>query len=140
LRGLYSFIENFGGSNGHLLRKALYGNQGIRTAKGQWIELTTAKFSHDSTGRADRLDRFMGRRRQFFLSHGGFVPGLPSLESLFAAARPAGSICPRSSSGCYPLTGGAHSAAIRSRGLDESLASSVFGRGRVRRGWPHSPK
>jgi hypothetical protein len=27
LRGLYSFSENFGGSNGHLLRKAHYGNQ-----------------------------------------------------------------------------------------------------------------
>ena len=76
LRGLYSFSENFGGSNGHLPRKALYGNQWIRTAKGQWIELTTAKFSHDSTGRTDRLDRFMGvEDSQFFLSHGGFVPG-----------------------------------------------------------------
>ena len=31
LRGLYSFSENFGGANGHLRRKALYGNQWIRT-------------------------------------------------------------------------------------------------------------
>jgi hypothetical protein len=76
LRGLYSFSENFGGANGHLRRKALYGNQWIRSADGQWIELTTASFSHDTTGRADRLDRFMGvENGQFFLSHGGFVPG-----------------------------------------------------------------
>jgi hypothetical protein len=76
LRRLYSFSENFGGSNGHLLRKALYGNQWIRTAEGQWIELTTATFSCDATGKADRLDRFMGvENGQFFLSHGGFVPG-----------------------------------------------------------------
>jgi hypothetical protein len=76
LRGLYSFSENFGGANGHVLRKALYGNQWIRTADGQWIELTTASFSHDPTGKADRLDRFMGvENGQFFLSHGGFVPG-----------------------------------------------------------------
>ncbi len=76
LRGLYSFNENFGGANGHLRRKALYGNQWIRTAEGQWIELTTATFSHDPTGKADRLDRFMGLEDGwFFLSHGGFVPG-----------------------------------------------------------------
>jgi len=76
LRGLYSFSENFSGNNGHLVRKALYGNQWIRTEAGEWIELTESKFSHDSTGRADRLDRFMGLENgQFFLSHGGFVAG-----------------------------------------------------------------
>lgn len=84
LRGLYSFSENFGGANGHLLRKALYGNQWVRTAKGEWIELTTATFSHDPTGRADRLDRFMGLEKgQFFLSHGGFVPGFTKYGERF---------------------------------------------------------
>ena len=76
MRGLYSFSENFGGSTGHLQRKALYGNQWIQTDSGQWIELTTASFSYDRTGREDRLDRFMGvEQGQFFLSHGGFIPG-----------------------------------------------------------------
>jgi hypothetical protein len=88
LRGLYSFSENFGGANGHVLRKALYGNQWIRTTEGQWIELTTASFSHDGTGKADRLDRFMGvENGQFFLSHGGFVPGFTQYGEKFA--RPA---------------------------------------------------
>jgi hypothetical protein len=88
LRRLYSFSENFGGSNGHLLRKALYGNQWIRTADGRWIELTTASFSHDPTGKADRLDRFMGvEDGQFFLSHGGFVPGFTKYGEKFT--RPA---------------------------------------------------
>jgi len=88
LRRLYSFSEDFGGSNGHLLRKALYGNQWIRTADGQWIELTTATFSHDPTGKADRLDRFMGvESGQFFLSHGGFVPGFTQSGEKFT--RPA---------------------------------------------------
>jgi hypothetical protein len=88
LRRLYSFSENFGGGNGHLLRKALYGNQWLRTAEGQWIELTTATFSHDSTGKADRLDRFMGvENGQFFLSHGGFVPGFTPYGEKFT--RPA---------------------------------------------------
>lgn len=76
LRGLYSFSENFGGSNGHLRRKASFGNQWIRTTDGPWTELTTARFSHDPTGKADRLDRFMGvEDGQFFLSQGGFVSG-----------------------------------------------------------------
>jgi hypothetical protein len=76
LRGLYSFSENFIGRNGHVVRKALYGNQWIRDAAGQWSEITTAKFSHDATGKADRRDRFMGvEGGQFFLSHGGFIDG-----------------------------------------------------------------
>ncbi len=88
LRGLYSFSENFGGANGHLRRKALYGNQWIRTAQGQWLELTTATFSHDATGRTDRRDRFMGiEDEQFFLSHGGFVDGFTEYGRKFT--RPA---------------------------------------------------
>jgi len=84
LRGLYSFSENFGGGNGHLLRKALYGNQWIRTDSGAWIEIVSARFSHDPTGREDRLDRFMGvEKGQFFLSHGGFVPGFTKFGEIF---------------------------------------------------------
>jgi hypothetical protein len=76
LRGLHSFSENFGGANGHLVRKARFGNQWYQTDQGQWTEITTATFSHDATGRADRRDRLMGvEAGQFFLSHGGFVPG-----------------------------------------------------------------
>jgi hypothetical protein len=76
LRGLYSFSENFGGSNGQLRRKVMFGNQWLRTAEGNWIEQTAASFSHDATGKADRLDRFMGvEGGQFFLSQGGFVAG-----------------------------------------------------------------
>jgi hypothetical protein len=85
LRGLYSFSENFGGSNGHLRRKALFGNQWIRTSEGQWIELSEASFSHDPTGKTDRLDRFMGvESGQFFLSHGGFVAGFTKSGEKFA--------------------------------------------------------
>lgn len=93
LRRPHSFSENFGGGNGHLVRKALYGNQWIRDDKGQWIELTTATFSHDATGRADRLDRFMGvENGQFFLSHGGFVPGFTEFRKAFT--RPAAGKAP----------------------------------------------
>jgi hypothetical protein len=84
MRGLYSFSENFVGSNGHLIRKALYGNQWIVQPNGNWIELTSAKFSHDPTGKEDRLDRFMGLEKgQFFLSHGGFVDGFTDYGAVF---------------------------------------------------------
>ncbi|MEZ6127949.1 MAG: DUF3472 domain-containing protein [Planctomycetaceae bacterium] len=88
MRGLYSFSENFIGRNGHVVRKALYGNQWLRTATGDWQEITTARFSHDPTGKSDRRDRFMGLENgQFFLSHGGFVDGFTEFGSPFT--RPA---------------------------------------------------
>jgi hypothetical protein len=74
LSGLYSFSENFGGGNGHLQRKAYFGNQWIYTSDKKWIEVTRATFSHDGTGKSDRLDRYMGvDQGRFFLSHGGFL-------------------------------------------------------------------
>ncbi|HED64329.1 MAG TPA: DUF3472 domain-containing protein [Planctomycetes bacterium] len=76
LRGLYSFSENFGGANGHLLRRARFGAQWVRLGDGSWHELTRATFSFDGTGKANRLDRFGGVERDaFFLSHGGFIEG-----------------------------------------------------------------
>ena len=76
MRGLHSFSENFLGENGHLVRKALYGNQWYRTSDGKWHEITQARFSHDPTGKDDRLDRTMGvEANQFFLRHGGFLDG-----------------------------------------------------------------
>jgi len=88
LHGLYSFNEDFAGDNGYLQRKALFGNQWFRTADGAWHELTVATFSHDGTGRSDRLDRFMGvEDGQFFLSNGGFLPGYTKFGEKFT--RPA---------------------------------------------------
>ena len=52
--------------------------------RGSWQELTTATFTHDATGRAHRLDRFMGvENGQFFLSHGGFGAGYTASSSVF---------------------------------------------------------
>lgn len=91
MRGLYSFSENFGGSNGHLLRQARYGNQWIQTSEGQWIEMTDAKFSHDPTGKSDRRDRFMGiEGGEFFLSHGGFRDGYTVYGEKFTRPKSSG--------------------------------------------------
>lgn len=75
LRGLYSFNEDFGGANGDARRFAEFGNQWVKTAEGRWIELTTARFTHDPTGREDRKDYGAGiaESGRFYLSNGGFV-------------------------------------------------------------------
>lgn len=94
LKRPHGFSENFSGQNGHLLRKARYGNQWIRTPEGAWIELSSASFSHDATGRGDRLDRFMGvENGEFFLSHGGFVEGFSKSGDQFT--RPSTGMAPR---------------------------------------------
>lgn len=94
MKGLYSFSENFSGQNGHLLRKATFGNQWLRTADQKWTEQTVATFSHDPTGESDRFDRFMGvENGQFFLSHGGFLDGFTRYGERFE--RPATGIAPQ---------------------------------------------
>jgi hypothetical protein len=92
LRGLHSFSENFGGNNGHVLRKARFGPQWVRTPEGEWREIVEASFSHDGTGKDARLDRFMGvENGRFFLSHGGFTEGFTKYGEKFtrpATAKP----------------------------------------------------
>jgi len=74
LGGLYSFVENFWGDNGQVLRQAKFGNQWVRN-NGVWREITDATFSCDATGRArDRIDFDSGTAgRDFWLSNGGFL-------------------------------------------------------------------
>jgi hypothetical protein len=88
LKGLHSFNENFGGSNGHLRRLAEFGPQWIRDADGKWSELLTAGFSHDGHGRDMRKDYGMGvKDGRFYLSNGGFVGD--DIRYGFKATRPA---------------------------------------------------
>ena len=88
LEGLHSFSENFWGSTGNLQRKVLFDQPWVRTADGVWHELTEASFSHDATGKQDRLDRFMGiEGNAFFLSHGGFIEGTSQYGEKFHRAK-----------------------------------------------------
>jgi len=75
LRGLYSFDENFSGANGDALRDCEFGNVWARTAGGEWLALTNARFTHDGHGKEQRLDRCAGiRDGRFYLRTGGFLP------------------------------------------------------------------
>ncbi|MFD0893929.1 DUF3472 domain-containing protein [Luteolibacter ambystomatis] len=72
--GAHSFLENFSDRQGFLSRGALYGNQWCRDVKGEWHEVTTARFTTDPIGRSlFRMDYAGGSRgKEFFMRNGGF--------------------------------------------------------------------
>lgn len=81
----HSFLENFIPSQGYLSRKVYFGNQWIRTSKGDWIELIEGVFTHDATARAGvRMDYKGGVENDaFFLQNGGFFDDYTEYKSLF---------------------------------------------------------
>ncbi len=85
LRKLYSFVENFWGNNGQLLRKAYFGNQWIRKESGEWKTITESKFSYDATGKAgDRIDYGGGTEdNKFYLWNGGFKNSTTKFGDLY---------------------------------------------------------
>lgn len=73
LHGLYSFNENFHGSNGDRKRDCEFGNAWVRTKQREWLPLTRAFFTHDGHGGRQRFDRHAGvRGERFYLQNGGF--------------------------------------------------------------------
>jgi FKBP-type peptidyl-prolyl cis-trans isomerase len=85
LRKLYSFVENFWGNNGQLLRKAYFGNQWIRRESGEWKAVTESTFSYDATGKAgDRIDYGGGAEdNKFYLWNGGFKNSTTKFGDLY---------------------------------------------------------
>ena len=93
LSGLYSFNENFWGNNGQLQRLAEFGPGWIKTAEGQWQELTEARFTCDATGKAkDRLDFAAGLAPsgRWFLSNGGFYKNGVEYGQTLSPRKPTG--------------------------------------------------
>jgi hypothetical protein len=93
MKGLYSFNENFGGSNGNLQRMAEFGPVFIAGTDGKWKEHLEAQFSCDSTGKADRFDYAAGPKGdRWMLSNGGaFANGVKfgdKFSRLNSATRP----------------------------------------------------
>jgi Domain of unknown function (DUF3472)/Domain of unknown function (DUF5077) len=93
MKGLYSFNENFGGSNGNLQRMAEFGPVFVAGSDGRWKEHLEAQFSCDATGKADRFDYAAGPKGdRWMLSNGGaFANGVKfgdKLSRLNSATRP----------------------------------------------------
>lgn len=72
--GVYSFLENFIDTKGHLERSVQFNNQWARSTSGAWTELVTARFTGDATAtNAQRMDYAGGLKDgKFYLRNGGF--------------------------------------------------------------------
>lgn len=71
----HSFLENFSPEQGYLTRWVLFNNQWVRSADGQWKELTEARFSHDATAGAGVRRDYQGGtngKKGFYLKNCGF--------------------------------------------------------------------
>ncbi|MGO1520723.1 MAG: DUF3472 domain-containing protein [Sphingobacterium sp.] len=94
LTRFHSFLENFNPNQGYLGRQANYLNQWVRTADGEWIKVSEAKFTVDATyADNQRIDAMGGTSDAgYFLRNGGFFsdilePGT-SLEYTNESAAP----------------------------------------------------
>lgn len=85
LTGAHSFLENFSDRQGYLGRQAFYGNQWACDVKGEWHEITEARFTGDDIAqRKYRLDYAGGAKGpRFFLKNGGFFPDNVALNTRF---------------------------------------------------------
>lgn len=83
--GMHSFLENFSPTMGHLTRKAYYRNQWVYTTAGQWVELTSGKFTTDGTGSGGyRMDYKGGiEGGGFFLENCGFFNDYVATNTAF---------------------------------------------------------
>lgn len=74
LTRFHSFLENFNPNQGYLGRQANYLNQWVRTADGEWIKVSEAKFTVDATyADNQRIDAMGGTSDAgYFLRNGGF--------------------------------------------------------------------
>lgn len=89
MTGVYSFLENFSDTNGHLGRSVLLGNQWARSTSGVWSEVTTAHFTGDATAdNGQRMDYAGGLDNgKFYLRNGGFFSKYVPVRQTFT--RPA---------------------------------------------------
>lgn len=85
LTGAHSFLENFSDRQGYIARGALYGNQWSCDVKGEWHEITGARFTGDDIAqRKYRMDYAGGvKGKEFFMKNGGFFAENVKLGSQF---------------------------------------------------------
>ena len=86
LKNLSSFLENFDTETGNIERLGNYDNQWVMNAKGQWKELTQARFTADNTARQGyRVDYDGGEEDgKFYLRNCGFFNDNTELDQNFS--------------------------------------------------------
>lgn len=92
--GAHSFLENFIPGQGYLERSVHFGNQWVRTPKGEWKELTEGMFTYDATANAGVRQDYAGgvEEGDFLLRNGGFFNENTAFKSMFT--RPAKGVAP----------------------------------------------
>lgn len=90
LKSFYSFVENFEPDYGYWGRKAEFGNQWVRTVKGQWLPVSKANFDGDETYTSNqRADASGGTtNNRFFLRNGAFTNEYTPVNTLLSVAVP----------------------------------------------------
>ncbi|MCU7552578.1 DUF3472 domain-containing protein [Chitinophagaceae bacterium LB-8] len=85
LKRLHSFLENFIPEQGNINRKVLFANQWVRDAKGNWFELTKARFTGDNTARIGYRKDYAGGLEgdTFYLRNCGFFNTNTPLDTRF---------------------------------------------------------
>ncbi|MEE1884672.1 DUF3472 domain-containing protein [Pedobacter flavus] len=86
LKRFHSFLENFIPETGNIRRKVEFNNQWVADAKGNWVELTQARFSMDNTARSKfRMDYAGGKSGEgYYLENCGFFNEYTNAGSVFS--------------------------------------------------------
>ena len=73
----HAFLENFIDHNGYLGRRVIYQTPWVYTTSGEWMPLTTARFTTDDIGRRGYRKDLSGgvANGTFYLRNGGFFNG-----------------------------------------------------------------
>lgn len=81
----HSFLENFNPDMGDVERKVYFGNQWVRDNKGNWHELTKARFTADNTARVGYRKDYAGgsKGKQFYLRNCGFFNDYVPYDQVF---------------------------------------------------------
>ncbi|HMP92210.1 MAG TPA: DUF5077 domain-containing protein [Phnomibacter sp.] len=84
--GFHSFLENFYDYGGYMSREALYKNQWVRSADGNWTELTNGKHTVDATGRNQQRLDFAGglKNGAFWLKMGGYFNETVNPDAIYS--------------------------------------------------------
>lgn len=85
LKRPHSFLENFIPAYGNQSRQVLFNNQWICDTKGNWTELTTARFTTDNTGNVNYRKDYAGGLQggSFYLKNGGFFSNFTPAKTMF---------------------------------------------------------
>jgi hypothetical protein len=80
----HSFLENFIPESGRIARRVFYDNQWMADSRGNWVELTEAKFTGDDIARRGYRKDFAGGSDsgKFYLKNGGFFDQSNDLQSM----------------------------------------------------------